>query len=243
MGVALMLLPRALTLPPDPLPFNCGERLSYSAHAGPGLNGHGEMWIDAATEFRGTRVMVIHSEISGGFGPIKVSDKTSSWLDLEHMTSLRFTKSEHYPMGRHNEDVDIDPAARTWHSGDGRSGETMSAQPLDELSFIYALRMMRIPEDSLLTLNRHYDSGRNPTAVRSLGRGSVTTDMGTFATREIEMRVQDARRYRGEGVIRISLSDDTCRRPVRIESRIPNAGTVVLMLTAAEPNIAQCAAH
>ena len=68
----------------------------------------------------------------------------------------------------------------------------------------------------------------------------VTTPAGTFNTREIEMRVRDRRRYRGEGLIRIALSDDRCRRPVRIESAIPGAGTVVMTLIAAEPIIAAC---
>jgi len=108
---------------------------------------------------------------------------------------------------------------------------------------IYALRTLRIPEDGALVLNRHFDTERNPTVVRSLGRSSVTTPAGTFQVRDIEMRVRDARRYRGEGVIRISLSDDMCRRPVRIESTMPEAGTVVLTLTAAEPVLSACSAR
>lgn len=242
-GLGIAILSAARVLSAQSAPFTCGERLSYAVHAGPGLNGHGEMWIDPVSELRGTAVMVLHSEVTGGFGPFKASDKTMSWLDIEHMTALRFTKSEHYPMGRFEEEVDIDGAARTWHAADGRSGSTLSGQPLDELSFIYALRTMHIPDDTMLSLTRHYDAARNPTTVRSMGRASVTTPMGTFATREIEMRVQDSRRYRGEGVIRISLSDDACRRPVRIESMMPNAGTVVMTLTGAEPALSQCAPH
>ena len=236
------LVPVMLASPPtDPLPFKSGERLSYDAHAGPGMNGRGAMWIDGAVDARGAPVMVLHSEITGGFGPFRVSDKTASWLDPERMASLRFTKYERNPMGKHDEDILIEPDTRSWSAADGRTGTSPSGQPLDELSFIYALRTMRIPDDSTLVLNRHYDADRNPTLVRSLGRGSVTTPAGTFATREIEMRVRDARRYRGEGVIRISLSDDACRRPVRIESRMPSAGTVVLTLTAAQPVLLACA--
>ena len=235
------LVPGMLAIPAcGPLPFKNGERLSYAAHAGPGLNGRGEMWIDGAVDARGAPVMVLHSEITGGFGPFRVSDKTASWLDPERMASLRFTKFERNPLGKHDEDILIEPDARSWSAADGRRGTSLSTQPLDELSFIYALRGMRIPDDSTLVLNRHYDADRNPTLVRSLGRGSVTTPAGTFATREIEMRVRDARRYRGEGVIRISLSDDACRRPVRIESRLPSAGTVVLTLTGAEPATSAC---
>jgi hypothetical protein len=44
------------------------------------------------------------------------------------------------------------------------------------------------------------------------------------------MRVKDPRRYRGEGVIRINLSDDDRRLPVRIQSTMPIVGNAVLTL-------------
>jgi hypothetical protein len=235
------LLPALLAAQlPISLPFAAGERLSYSAHAGRGRNGKGEMWIEAATDSRGASTVTLRSEMRGGFGPIQVTDKASSLFDMERMASLRYNKAERSPLGRHNEEVEIDPATKTWRATDGRSGTSATAQPLDELSFVYALRTMAIPEDSPLVLNRHFDASRNPTVIRSLGRGSVSTPAGTFTTDEVEMRVRDPRRYRGEGVIHFSFSADACRRPVRIESAIPNAGTVVLTLTAAEPVISAC---
>ncbi|MES2179084.1 MAG: DUF3108 domain-containing protein [Gemmatimonadota bacterium] len=238
----MALAPTVLALcDATPVPFLCGERLVYSAHAGPGLNGRAEMWVDGPVDFKGTSVMVLHSVITGGVGPFKLSDKTTSWFDPERMASLRFLKEERHPMGRHNEDVEMDAATLTWRAVDGRTGTSPSAQPLDELSFIYALRSMNIPDDSTVVLNRHFDAERNPTKLRSLGRGSVKTDEGTYATRDVEMRVRDARRYRGEGTIKISFSDDACRRPIRIESKIPNAGTVVMTLTSAEPATTGCA--
>jgi hypothetical protein len=42
--------------------------------------------------------------------------------------------------------------------------------------------------------------------------------------------VRDSRRYKGEGVIRINLSDDAMRIPVRIESAMPVVGTAVMTL-------------
>jgi hypothetical protein len=117
-----------------------------------------------------------------------------------------------------------------------------SSQPLDELSFIYWLRTLTLDSDSAFTVERHFDAARNPTVIRSLGRGRVETALGTFATREVEMRVRDARNYQGEGVIRFSFSDDACRRPVRIESTIPDAGRVVMTLSGASPEVAACGA-
>jgi len=44
------------------------------------------------------------------------------------------------------------------------------------------------------------------------------------------MRVKDPERYGGEGVIRLHLSDDVHRYPIRIESSVPVLGATVLTL-------------
>jgi hypothetical protein len=222
------------------LPFAIGERLEYDAHAGPGLNGRAEMWIEGPVVVQGTSTMVLRFSFAARVGFMQVADNTTSWLDPVRMAALRFSKEERRLLARHAEDVTMEPASRRWVAVDGRSGTSASDAPLDELSFIYAVRALSLPDDSSLVLDRHFDADRNPTTLRSLGRGTVTTPMGTYATREIEMRVRDARNYRGDGVIRFSISDDACRRPVRIQSRIPGAGTVVLTLTSAAPSIAAC---
>jgi hypothetical protein len=224
----------------DSLPFSNGERLVYNAHAGPGMNARAVMWVDGPLAMNGAQVWVLNSQIKGGFGPVKVTDRTTSWIDPDRMAIVRFQKEERNPLSRHTEEIEVDPDGRTWRTADGRVGTSPSGQPLDELSFIYMLRALKLPADSAVVFNRHFDPDRNPTIVRSLGAGVVHTKAGTFATREIEMRVRDARRYKGEGVIRISLSDDVCRRPVRIESRVPNAGKIVMELLSAEPEIAGC---
>ena len=47
------------------------------------------------------------------------------------------------------------------------------------------------------------------------------------------MKVKDPKRYGGEGgVIRINLSDDVYRYPVKIESHVPVFGSTVLTLEA-----------
>ena len=233
----------SLHMPPTsraPLPFAIGERLVYEAHAGPGLNGRAEMWIEGPEEMRGTSTMVLRFTFNARVGFLRVADNTTSWLDPVRMAALRFAKEERHLLARRSEDVTIEPLSRRWTAADGREGTSPTDTPLDELSFIYAVRTLSLSDDSELVLDRHFDPDRSPTTLKSLGRGTITTPAGVFATREVEMRVRDARNYQGEGIIRFSLSDDSCRRPVRIQSRIPGAGTVVLTLTSASPAIAAC---
>lgn len=224
-----------------PLPFAVGERLTYDTRAGRLLAGRAEMWIEGPVEMQGISAMVLRFAFSARVGPFGVSDQTTSWWDPLRMATLRFEKQERHVLDRHSEEVDIDRRSRRWRASDGRQGDSPSDAPLDELSFIYMIRTLDIDTESMLRLSRHFDADRNPTTIHFAGRDTIATALGSFATREVEMRVRDTQHYKGEGVIQLSLSDDECRRPVRIISTIPGAGTVVMTLAAAVPAIAACA--
>jgi hypothetical protein len=107
--------------------------------------------------------------------------------------------------------------------------------PLDKLSFIFFLRTLRLAPDDTYSFDRHYDPARNPVTVRVVGRGPLRVPAGEFRAVEVEMRVRDASRYGGEGVIRIHFTDDARHLPLRLESRIPVAGRMVLALEALGP--------
>ena len=64
-----------------------------------------------------------------------------------------------------------------------------------------------------------FDLARNPTTVDVIRREMVPTPMGELRTVLVEMHVRDPRHYKGEGVIKINLTDDACRSPARIAAR------------------------
>ena len=102
--------------------------------------------------------------------------------------------------------------------------------PLDELSFVYFLRTLRLADGDTYTFTRHYDTARNPVRVRVIGRGRIRVPAGEFDAVEVEMRVRDANHYGREGVIQFHFTDDARRIPIRMESQIPVAGRMVLSL-------------
>src|SRR3712207_8953378 len=95
---------------------------------------------------------------------------------------------------------------------------------------MYFVRTLPLTEGATYRLDRHFEAHRNPASVRVIGHETVTTSAGEFRTIVVELRVRDPRRYRGEGVIRMNLSDDERRLPVRIESTMPIIGNAVLTL-------------
>lgn len=226
----------------DTLPFTIGERLVYRVHVGrTGTGGRAAMAVAGPVTMRDVPTELLSFDVTTGLGPIRVTDRSRSWLDPVRMTALRFWKQESRPFGYSDQSVEIDGAARRWTDASGASGTTPSGAPLDELSFIYFLRTLPLTPGAVLELDRHYDAARNPTEIEVLGQDSVTTGVGRFRATVVEMRVRDAARYGGRGVIRLALSDDRCRIPLRMESTMPVVGTVVLTLASEGGVRAGCA--
>jgi hypothetical protein len=211
------------------LPFAIGERLVYDGRVR-GIGGRGTMWIAGPVDVRGVATYELHFDFSARVGPLTVSQKSTSWLDPERMAAMRFEKRERHLLTRRDESVDLFPEERRWRTRAGETGTSPTSAPLDELSFIYFIRTLSLTPDTALRLTRHFDLDRSPTIVRVLQREQVSTPAGSFNTVVVEMRVRDPQHYKGEGIIRFSISDDGCRLPVRIESDIPDAGRVVLTL-------------
>ena len=219
-----------------PVPFAVGERFTYAVRASRmGTIGRGTMSVEGPIYVRGVSALVLRFEIKAGVGPFHAEDRTTSLLDVQRMASLRFTKHERHPFSSHDESVEIFPEARRWQAADGDSGVSPTDAPLDELSFIYFLRTLPLADDSVYLFSRHFDAVRSPTRVRVTGRESIETRAGAFRTLVVEMYVRDPGRYEGEGLIRINLSDDDARIPVRIESTMRGIGTTVLTLESRTP--------
>src|SRR5215218_7208109 len=203
------------------LPFAPGEACVYRGSGPLGRMGSGTFAVDADG---GSGTWLLRFDFRGRVGPVVVENHTRSWFDPGETASFRFTKTERSPLSS-RDDVRMDRAGRRWTGGPQDPGGAMpTAAPLDELSFIFFLRTLRLGDGDGQSFTRHYDSTRNPIVVRVLGRGAVRVPAGEFPAVQVEMRVRDPRQYGGEGVIRIHFTDDARHLPLRIESRIPRAG-------------------
>jgi len=214
-----------------PLPFAIGERITYSVTvARLGAVGKGAMWIEGPVDVRGVSTYLLRFDFSAGKGPIRASDQTSSWLDPLRMSAQRYWKREKHVLSHNLEHVEMFPADRRWAASTGEHGVSPTDAPLDELSFMYFIRTLPLAANAVYRFNRHFDSARSPTSISVIRRETVSTPAGDFNTVLVEMRVKDPRRYKGEGIIRINLTDDSVRLPVRIESSMPVVGTAVMTL-------------
>jgi hypothetical protein len=231
LAVAFVGVPAATTGAQTCLPFGPGEHLTYAVRAAMmGAKGETRMWVTGPELVRGRMTFALHSDASVGVGFIKGTDRTVSWIDPVRFAALRFTQVERHVISRGSDSVEIYPEERRWERSRGRTGETLSDAPLDILSFIYRLRTLPLGPDSSWTFSHHFDVARNPTTVRVVGRDSITTPAGVFQVWDVEMRVRDKEHFDGDGVIKLLVSADSLRLPVRIQSVMPTVGTTVMTL-------------
>lgn len=231
LGTSMALVAATASAQERPLPFGVGERLEYRVSVAKlGTVGTGSMSVEGPVDVRGTSTFALRSEIRARVGPLENTERAESWLDPTRMAALRYRKRARGAFSRNDDQVELYPDERRWTNRRGKTGQSPTAAPLDELSFLYYVRTLPLLSDSVATMDRHYDRMRNPVAVRVVGRDTVHTPAGAFATVVVEMRVKDPTRYGGEGTIRLHLSDDARRLPVRIESSVPVLGAAVLTL-------------
>lgn len=236
---ATLLVPGELSAQSDvaaELPFGAGESLVYRVRSVRfGGIGRSTMRVAGLEEVRGRSTYQVEFELQGKVGPFSIEDRTRSWIDPVGPTALRFEKQERHPLATRSEAIEFYPAEARWSAADGRGGALLTENPLDELSFIYLVRMIELDQEAELSLTRHYDADRNPVKLRLLGRERLPLPAGVFPVRIIEMQVRDGNRFKGSGVIRLYLTDDERRYPVRIETTLPVVGKLILDLEALTP--------
>lgn len=236
MILRLLVLSGALltTLTEDaaaPLPFSVGERITYDVTVDKTHKvGDASMWVEGPVAVRGVSTYLLRFDSRVKIALLSGVSTSSSWFDPASRASLKYYKSERSPLTHEEESVEMFPSQRLWRSADGLSGVSPEAAPLDELSFIYFIRTLPMVPGSPRRYDRHFDAERDPVIIQVVRPEVIPTSLGEIKTMLVEMRVRDPKHFRKEGVIRINVTNDRCRIPVRIESTMPVLGKAVLTM-------------
>lgn len=229
--VQLMASPAAPAEPPAILPFGSGEVLTYDARVSVfGRVGEATLRVDRTCEIVGRTALRLSFDVSGGTSFLRVHDETLSWIDAVTLSTLRYRKRETSPLGSHEESVTILPGGQHWVDASGRTFQTAGALSVDELSLLYFIRTLPLRTGDTELGAGHFDPRRNPVELRVRGRTDVEVPAGRFSAIDLELKVRDPRRYRGTGTIRIQVTDDERRIPVRIRTSLPGSTPVTLEL-------------
>src|SRR5688500_16273036 len=223
------------------LPFFVGEKLTYDVTVNTGGKiGTGTMWVEGPVDVRGTSTYLLRFDSKVKIAVFSGVSRSSSWFDPVRRTSLRYLKHERNPLSHDDESVEMYPDEKKWTAIDGKGGASLGNMPLDELSFIYFIRTLPLTPGTTHRFDRHFDAARNPVVITVVRPEVIPTPLGELRTVLVEMRVRDPKHYKGDGLIRIHLTNDECRLPARIESTMPVVGKAVMTIRS-ENAAAACA--
>ncbi len=216
---------------PDGVPFGVGEQLTYRAKVNFLTVGSASMTLEGIESVRGHAAYHAAFEVNGRLLFFRVNDHYETWFDTISLSSLRLVehiKEANYDPQR---DYEFYPERQVYI----RNGEEKPsvAEPLDELSFIYFMRSMKLEVGRTYEFNRYYHPDRNPVVVKVLRREPVKVPLGEFDAIVVEPIIKSKGLFSEGGRAEVWFADDSTRRILKLKSKL-SFGTLYLELKSAE---------
>jgi hypothetical protein len=215
------------------LPFGTGERADYQVKLGAVSVGSGSVEVVGVETVQGVPTFHTRMRVSGGIPLARVDDRYESWIDAEGIFSRRFIQDVHEVRYRRLRNYEFDVVRRTWRRTDGNSTETgtlPTAEPLDDLSFMYYARTLPLTVGDQYRLTRYFKESGNPVILRVVRKETVTVPAGRFNTVVVQPSIHTSGLFGEGGRAEIYFSDDERRIPVLIKSRVPVVGSLTMAL-------------
>lgn len=204
--------------PPAPVPFTVGEELVFHAKFGAFPAGTARMRVEGVDTVRGHAAYHVTFAIDGGILFFRVHDRYDSWIDVETLSSLRYV--QHISEGRYSRNTNyvIMPERGEYQKNDETPQPTV-ANPLDDASFIYAIRSADMRVGDTLRVDRYFVPDKNPVVLTGLREDTVTVGAGTFATIVVRPTIKTDGIFSENGEAQVWLSNDDRRLPVQLKTR------------------------
>ncbi len=217
-GVEALAAKAAGSLAFAPVPFAVGEELVYKASFGGLPAGSARMRVDGIQMVRGRAAYHVLFAIDGGVPFFRVHDRYESWIDVHTLASLRHTQN--ISEGRYNRitTYEIFPE-RASYQKDNEPAEASVANPLDDGSFIYAVRIAKLRVGETRRDDRYFRPDRNPVVLTGLRNDTITVNAGTFGTVVVKPSIKANGLFSENGDAQIWFSDDASRYPVQLKTK------------------------
>lgn len=215
---------RAEAQPPVPreqplasVPFAVGEELVFHAKFGALPAGTARMRVDGIDTVRGKPAYHVVFSVDGGIPFFHVHDRYESWMDVETLSSLRH--EQHISEGRYHRDTryEIVPE-RSEYQKNGGAPQASVANPLDDGSFIYAVRAAGIRVGETVSDDRYFIPDRNPVVLAGVREDTVRVGAGTFATTVVRPTIKSRGIFSEGGEAQVWFTNDERRLPVLLKT-------------------------
>ena len=205
-----------------PVPFGPGEVLTYKVKLGPFAVGESSMRVSAIEPTRGIPTYPVEWRIEGGIPFFKVDTRFQSWIDIERLVSLRFIQDQHEGNYTRLREFEFFPKQALWKRTDNdEQGSLATPLPLDDLSFIYFVRSLKLRVGKEYRFERYFKESGNPVIVKVLRRDERVVPAGTFKTIVVQPTIRTKGLFSEGGKAELHLSDDPRRILVYLKTEVP----------------------
>jgi Protein of unknown function (DUF3108) len=199
------------------VPYKVGEELRYKATFGVIPAGHARMRVDGVELVRGRPAYHVVFSIDGGVPFFRVHDRFESWIDVQTLSSLRHVQQVNEGRYHRNTTYEIYPDRGTYEKGD--SVFSSVSHPLDDGSFIYAIRSAGIKVGETRRDDRYFRPDRNPVVLTGLRQESVQVGAGNYDATVVQPSIKANGIFSEQGEAQVWFSDDSHRYPVMLRSK------------------------
>ncbi|HEY0779709.1 MAG TPA: DUF3108 domain-containing protein [Gemmatirosa sp.] len=211
------------------VPWGVGERLAYDVRFGILRAGSATLEVPEIVDVRGIPAYHAVFHITGGTFFYHVNDTYESWMDTTTLSSLRFYQTQLEGGKSRNKRYEIFPERQTYQDGT-KPEERSSADPLDDGSFLYAVRTLPLHTGDVYEFNRYYKPDRNPVRIRVVRREEVRVPAGTFNAVVVQPTIKTKGIFSEGGRAEVWLSDDDQRLILKVHSSL-SFGSLTMQLT------------
>ena len=206
---------------PEIVPFGEGEYLVFAIQYGLIYAGDATLEVRADAELKGRQAyhLVSVARTNKTFDMVyKVRDKHESYMDMEHLYSLRFEKHLREGNFRRDKVVEFDQVNHVAIYPDKEVGIPPGTQ--DFISALYYIRTIPLEPGQAVWMPNHSDGKNYPIFVKALRREQIEVQAGKFDCVVIEPVLETSAIFENTGKLTIWITDDNFRMPVLMRSKV-----------------------
>ena len=200
------------------VPFSVGEELVFHAKFGVLPAGTARMRVEGIDTVRGRSAYHVVFTVDGGVPLFRVHDRYDSWIDVETLSSLRHKQQISEGRYTRNTTYEIMPERAEYQKND-EPPQASVANPLDDGSFIYAVRAAAIRVGETRRDDRYFVPDRNPVVLTGIREDTVTVGAGTFATIVVRPTIKTGGIFSENGEAQVWFTTDDRRLPVLLKTK------------------------
>lgn len=228
--------------------FPVGERSVYDVRVAlgrvraPRPLGEASLTVEETDTVSGTEAYRLALEMKGGIPLVyRMDDRKVSWVATDPLRTLRF--EEHLRQGDYRRDRQCrmrQEAGRyscyekdedgDWRPLEDAQDVEMPEAALDEVAFLYLVRMMPLEVGRTYRFDRLFEEDGNPVELEVLRRETVRVPAGRFETIVVRPIIETGGLFGDEGRAEVYMTDDDRRLIVKIASTM-KVGRIDMLLT------------